>query len=96
MLDEVNRGIGAIRTSRTRKARDERRAEEHGFHPPCASAPREMCFTSRSRWEMSGGIGAVSAGISEWLVLTVCGLLLLVVAFGAWKLVKLLIIAAKG
>jgi uncharacterized membrane protein YtjA (UPF0391 family) len=45
---------------------------------------------------MSGGIGAVSAGIAEPLVETVVVLLLLLLAFGAWKLWKLLMIAFKG
>ena len=45
---------------------------------------------------MSGGIGAVSFGIADSLVLAVFGLLLLVIAFGAWKLVKLFTIAFNG
>ena len=45
---------------------------------------------------MSGGIGAVSAGISEIVVLAVVPLLLLLFAFGTWKLVKLLMTALKG
>ena len=45
---------------------------------------------------MSGGIGAVSAGVAEWLVLAVVALLLVLLTFGAWKLLKLLLIAFKG
>ena len=45
---------------------------------------------------MSGGIGAVSAGIAEPVVLAVVLLLLVLLAFGAWKLWKLLMIAFKG
>ena len=39
---------------------------------------------------MSGGIGAVSAGIAEWVVLAVGLVLLVLLAFGAWKLVVFL------
>jgi HNH endonuclease len=46
--------------------------------------------------EMSGGIGAVSAGISEMVLLAVIALLVALFAFGAWKLVKLLLVAFKG
>ena len=45
---------------------------------------------------MGGGIGAVSAGISELIVEVVVLLLLPLLAFGAWKLWKLLMIAFKG
>jgi hypothetical protein len=39
---------------------------------------------------MSGGIGAVSAGIAEWVVLVVVLVVLGLLAFGAWKLVMFL------
>jgi hypothetical protein len=45
---------------------------------------------------MGGGIGAVSAGIAEPIVEVVVLLLLLLFAFGAWKLVKLVLILLKG
>ena len=45
---------------------------------------------------MSGGIGAVSAGIAEPIVLAVVLLLLVLVAFGGGKLWKLLMVAFKG
>jgi len=45
---------------------------------------------------VSGGIGAVSAGIAEQIVLAVVLLLLLLLAFGAWKLWKLLMVALRG
>ena len=45
---------------------------------------------------MSGGIGAVSAGISEQIVEAVVLLLLLLLAFGAWKLWRLLMVVFKG
>jgi len=45
---------------------------------------------------MSGGIGAVSAAIAEPIVIPVVLLLLVLVAFGAWKLWKLLMVAFKG
>lgn len=44
----------------------------------------------------SGGIGAVSFGISEAVVEVVVLLLLVLLAFGAWKVVKLLLVAFKG
>jgi hypothetical protein len=37
----------------------------------------------------SGGIGAVSIGISEWIVWLVILIVLLLLVLGAWKLVKL-------
>lgn len=42
---------------------------------------------------MSGGIGAVSAGVAGWLIIAA---VLLLVVLGGWKLVKLLILALKG
>lgn len=45
---------------------------------------------------MSGGIGAVSAGLSEIIVEAVVVLLLLLLAFGAWKLLKLALMLLKG
>jgi hypothetical protein len=45
---------------------------------------------------MSGGIGAVSAGIAEPIVLAVVLLLLALLAFGAWKLWKLLMVVLRG
>ena len=44
---------------------------------------------------MSGGIGAVSAGISEWVVEALGLVLLVLLVFGGWKLLKLLL-ALKG
>ena len=44
----------------------------------------------------SGGMGAVSFGISETVVEVVVLLLLVLLAFGAWKVVKLLLVAFKG
>ncbi len=38
----------------------------------------------------SGGLGAVSAGISEWLVLSVIVVVLVLVGLGVWRLGKLL------
>lgn len=45
---------------------------------------------------MSGGIGAVSAEISETIVLAVVVLVLVLLAFGVWKVAKLLMVALKG
>ena len=45
---------------------------------------------------MSGGMGAVSAGVSETIVEVAVLVLLLLLAFGAWKVVKLLIVVFKG
>ena len=45
---------------------------------------------------MSGGIGAMSAGIAEPIVLAVVFLLLVLLAFGAWKLVKLVLMLLNG
>jgi hypothetical protein len=45
---------------------------------------------------MSGGIGAVSAGISEWVVEAVGLALIVLLVFVGWKLVKLLLLALKG
>jgi hypothetical protein len=45
---------------------------------------------------MSGGIGAVSVGVAEWVVALVLFLLLALLAFGAWKVVKLVLVAFKG
>ena len=45
---------------------------------------------------MSGGMGAVSAGISETIVEVAILILLLLLALGAWKLLKLLIVVLKG
>ena len=42
--------------------------------------------------EGSGGLGAISVGISELLVI---GALVVLIAFVGWQLVKLLIIAGK-
>ena len=38
---------------------------------------------------MSGGIGAISAGISETVVAVILLVLVLLLGFGAWKLWKL-------
>ena len=46
--------------------------------------------------EGSGGIGAVSVGIGEPIVLGLLILIALVLVFGAWKLVKLLFAAIGG
>jgi hypothetical protein len=46
--------------------------------------------------EGSGGLGAVSAGISEPIVLIVLIVLALLVAFGGWKLLKLVLAAISG
>ena len=46
--------------------------------------------------EGSGGIGAVSAGISEPIVLMVLIVVGLLVAFVGWKLVKLILAAIAG
>ena len=46
--------------------------------------------------QMSGGIGAMSAGIAEPIVLAVVFLLLVLLAFGAWKLVKLVLMLLNG
>ena len=43
---------------------------------------------------MSGGIGAVSAGVSERLVEMIVLVLLLLLAMGAWRLLKLLMVVA--
>jgi len=45
---------------------------------------------------MSGGIGAISVGLSEMIVEVVVLLLGVLLAFGAWKLWKLLIVVFKG
>lgn len=45
---------------------------------------------------MSGGIGAVSAGISEWVVVAVGFVVLVLLVLGGWKLAKLLMLALKG
>ena len=42
----------------------------------------------------SGGIGAVSAGISEPVVWLLIALVVALLAFGIWKLVKLLWVAS--
>jgi len=46
--------------------------------------------------EGSGGFGAVSAGISEPIVLILLVVLAVVVAFAGWKLVKLILAAIAG
>jgi hypothetical protein len=46
--------------------------------------------------EGSGGFGAVSAGISEPIVLIILIVLGLLVAFFGWKLVKLILAAIAG
>ena len=46
--------------------------------------------------EGSGGLGAVSIGISEPIVLIVLLVLALLVAFVGWKLVKLILSALAG
>ena len=46
--------------------------------------------------EGSGGLGAVSVGITHPLALLVLVLLAIVVLFGAWKLVKLLLAVIGG
>lgn len=45
---------------------------------------------------MSGGIGAISAGISETVVAVILLVLVLLLGFGAWKLWKLLMVAFRG
>lgn len=45
---------------------------------------------------MSGGIGAVSAGLSETIVEAIVILLVLVVAFVGWKLLKVALTLLKG
>ena len=44
----------------------------------------------------SGGLGAVSIGLNEPIVLALLILLAVVVAFGGWKLLKLLFAAIGG
>ena len=44
----------------------------------------------------SGGLGAVSAGISEPIVLIILVVVGLLVAFVGWKLVKLILAAIAG
>ena len=44
----------------------------------------------------SGGLGAVSIGISEPIVMVLLILLAVLVAFGGWKLLKLLLAAIGG
>jgi hypothetical protein len=46
--------------------------------------------------EGSGGLGAVSIGISEPIVLVLLVLLVLIIAFVGWKLVKLILAAFAG
>ena len=46
--------------------------------------------------EGSGGIGAVSIGISEPIVLILLIVLAVLVAFGGWKLLKLILAAISG
>jgi hypothetical protein len=46
--------------------------------------------------EGSGGFGAVSAGLSEPVVLIVLIVVVLLVAFAGWKLVKLILAAIAG
>ena len=46
--------------------------------------------------EGSGGLGAVSAGLSEPVVLIVLIAVVLLVAFAGWKLVKLILAALAG
>ena len=46
--------------------------------------------------EGSGGLGAVSAGISEPIVLIVLIVVGLLVAFVGWKLLKLILAAIAG
>ena len=46
--------------------------------------------------EGSGGIGAVSSGISEPIVLIILIVLAVLVAFGGWKLLKLVLAAIAG
>ena len=46
--------------------------------------------------EMSGGIGAVSAGLSEPVLEAVIILLVLVIAFVGWKLLKVALTMLKG
>jgi len=46
--------------------------------------------------EGSGGLGAVSIGISEPIVLILLVVLAVVVAFGGWKLLKLILAAIAG
>ena len=46
--------------------------------------------------EGSGGLGAVSIGISEPIVLILLIVLAVVVAFGGWKLLKLILAAIAG
>ena len=46
--------------------------------------------------EGSGGLGAVSIGISEPLVLIVLVVAVLLVGFVGWKLVKLILAAIAG
>ena len=46
--------------------------------------------------EGSGGLGAVSIGISEPIVLILFVVLAVVVAFGGWKLLKLILAAIAG
>ena len=46
--------------------------------------------------EGSGGLGAVSAGISEPIVLIILIVVGLLVAFVGWKLVKLILAAIAG
>lgn len=45
---------------------------------------------------MSGGIGAVSAGISESLVIVLVLLVLGLIVLGGWKLVKFLLLALRA
>jgi hypothetical protein len=46
--------------------------------------------------EGSGGLGAVSVGISEPIVLIILVVVGLLVAFVGWKLVKLILAAIAG
>ena len=46
--------------------------------------------------EGSGGFGAVSAGISEPIVLIVLIVLAVLAVFGGWKLLKLVLAAISG
>ena len=46
--------------------------------------------------EGSGGLGAVSAGISEPIVLIILVVLAVLVAFVGWKLLKLILAAIAG
>ena len=45
---------------------------------------------------MNGGIGAVSVGISEWVLEALSFVVLALLVLGGWKLLKLVVLALKG